>query len=187
MSDIRSQFILSDEQFRTLLHSATTPRLSTETNESVSNMPALSDVRNRPSVSFHNELATMYERLQSSLQAQTAAVKVVSDSLVKHNQLENTLNLINEVSLRSIDGISTKQTETIPSFVLDLLKVDTVTEDTYQAIKHETTTVDTFNGSNKAITESIQAHQLTFPQIQKIQMHLLTPKLIGKVLLCVRR
>ncbi|CAF0888177.1 unnamed protein product [Adineta ricciae] len=174
LSDIRSQFILTDEQFSILLSSTTTLRLSAEVNESVSNIPA---VRNRLSISFHNELATMYARLQSSLEAQTAAVKVVSDSLVKHNQLENILNLINEVSLRSIDSISTK-TETIPSFILDLLKLNTVTEDTYQTIKHEATAADTVDDSNKAIIESIQVHQLTLPQIQKLQRHLLTPKLI---------
>ncbi|CAF1222036.1 unnamed protein product [Adineta ricciae] len=174
LSDIRSQFILTDEQFRILLSSVTRPRLSTETNDSVSNISA---ERNRLSISFHNELAIMYARLRSSLEAQTTAVKVVSDSLVKHNQLEDILNVINEVSLRSIDSTSTK-TETIPSFILDLLKVNTVTEDTYQAIKHEATAADTVDDSKKAIVESIQVHQLTLPQIQKLQRHLLTPKLI---------
>jgi hypothetical protein len=119
--------------------------------------------------------------------------------MLKRNRIESTLNLVHQLSLHSIDDISNKEVETIPSFVLDLLKMKMMTENIYKSIKQGEITADILDKSveittnskeivdfiasgnlNKTIIEGIQAHQLSFPQIHKIQTQLLTPKLIGK-------
>lgn len=145
----------------------------------------IDNMQNQPSIPFLQQLTAINERLQSSLQAHTEAVKVVSDSLVKHNRIENVLNLIHELNLHSLDDISTKGTETIPSFVIDLLKMNTMTEDMYQSIQESEVTADILDKSNDDLNKVITMHQLSFPQIHKIQTQLLTPKLIGMILLCI--
>jgi hypothetical protein len=127
----------------------------------------------------------MYERLKSSVQAHVETVNIVSNAMLKRNHIESTLNLVHQLSLHSIDDISSKEVETIPSFVLDLLKMNPITENIYKSIEQGEITSDMLDKSvdistNRTIIEVIQAHQLTFPQLHKIQTQLLTPKLIGK-------
>ncbi|UJR22823.1 hypothetical protein I4U23_025853 [Adineta vaga] len=193
--DSQTQFTLTDEQFSSLLSSVsisdsrmpvksittkdihlkvTSSEHSTESNESIINKSMVSDAQNQPSISFPEQLKAINERLQSSLRAHTEAVKVVSDSLVKYNRIENALNLIHDISLHSLDDVSTKETETIPSFVLDLLKMNTMTENMYKSIQQSEITTDDLN-------KMITMQQLSFSQIHKIQTQLLTPKLIDKL------
>ncbi len=127
----------------------------------------------------------MYERLKSSVQAHVETVNIVSNAMLKRNHIESTLNLVHQLSLHSIDDISSKEVGTIPSFVLDLLKMNPITEKIYKSIEQGEITSDMLDKSvdistNRTIIEGIRAHQLSFPQLHKIQTQLLTPKLIGK-------
>jgi hypothetical protein len=227
LSESLSQFILSDEQFSSLLGTASTsvlpthsksttimksnlertsqsvsslPHQSIKSNESISVAQASSDTQNQQvSSTLTDQLTAMQKRLKSSVQTHTEVVKMISNSMLKRNQMESSLNLVHQLSLHSIDDISTKEVETIPSFVLDLLKMNTITENIYKSIKQGGLTSDvldkpndrdtkskeiidliTSRNLNKTIIANIESHQLTYPQIHKIQTQLLTPKLIGK-------
>jgi hypothetical protein len=220
LSGSSSQFILTDEQFSSLLHSVSTPVLSTHSKSTTimksnvesrsPSIPSLSvqSVKSNEPINITqiqlpstlaDQLTAMHERLKSSVQAHTETVKIVSNSILKRHRIENTLNLVHQLCLHSIDDISNKEVETIPSFVLDLLKTNMMTENVYKSIKQSEITSDVLNKSdnisaeskeivdfiansnlNKTIIERIQANQLSFPQINKIQTQLLTPKLIGK-------
>lgn len=194
MSKLSSQFILSDEQFSSLLHSASILSFSTPSKSTLSmksNEPI--HITTRPSIDKQNQLPSSladqltaaHERLKSSIQAHTETVKIVSNSILRRNRMENALDLVHQLSLHSIDDVSNKEIETLPSIVLDLLKTDTMTESTYTSIKQGTNSkevdnVMTSGHVSKTVIESIQANQLSFIQIHKIQTQLLTPKLIGK-------
>ncbi|CAF3690242.1 unnamed protein product [Rotaria sordida] len=204
-----SQFILSDEQFSSLLYSVSTSILSThykssimmkpliQSNKSINIIEKSTDMQNQLHSSLADQLTAMHERLKSSIQTHIETVEIVSNSILKRNRIENTLNLVHQLSLHSIDDISTKEVETIPSFILDLLKINTITENIYKSIKQGEITSDILdkpvklatkskemidliaNGNlNKTIIESIQTYELSFSQIYKIQTQLLTPKLI---------
>jgi hypothetical protein len=220
LSESPSQFILSDEQFSSLLGSISTSVLSTHSKstttlqsdaESISpSLPSLSlqSIKSNEPINITQnqlpstlaiQLAVMHKRLKSSAQAHIETMKIISNSMLKRNRVENILNLVHQLSLHSIDDISSKEVETIPSFVLDLLKMNTMTENIYKSIEQGEITSDILNKSgnisttskeivdyiangnlNKTIIKNIQAHQLSFSQIHKIQTQLLTPKLIGK-------
>ena len=194
MSSLESstEFTLTDEQFRSLLHIAS-PSPTTHIPQ------VLSDAQHDqlPST-LTNQLAAMHERLKSSMQAHAEIVNVVSDAMLKRNRIESAVNLVHQLSLHTIDDVSNKEAETIPSFVLDLLKIDPMTENIYQSIKQGEMTSNvlgksrdvqvkskeisdffTNNTISKTIIDEIQAHQLSFNQIHKIQTQFLTPKLIG--------
>lgn len=202
-----SQFILSDEQFSSLLYLVAIPVPSThsksiismQSNEPINTTPTLTDTLSQLPSSLADQLTAMHERLKSSLQTHIETVKIVSNSMLKRNRVENTLDRIHQLSLHSIDDVSNKEVETIPSFVLDLLKMETMPETVYTSIKQGEITSDTLdrpvdldtdskeivdfitNGNlNKTTIECIQADQLNFSQIHKIQTQLLTPKLISK-------
>ncbi|CAF2829869.1 unnamed protein product [Rotaria sp. Silwood2] len=219
-----SQFILSDEQFSSLLHSVSTSIFSThyksiimtksnlesispyvpflpysliQSNKSINIIERSTDMQNRLYSPLADQLTAMHERLKSSIQTHIETVEMVSNIILKRNRIENTLNFVHQLSLHSIDDISTKEVETIPSYILDLLKINTITENIYKLIKQGEITSDILEKSdklttkskeiidliasgnlNKTIIESIQTYDLNFPQIYKIQTQLLTPKLI---------
>ncbi|CAF4805570.1 unnamed protein product [Rotaria sp. Silwood1] len=219
-----SQFILNDEQFSSLLHSVSTSILSTQYKSTImtkSNLKSISpsvpilpyslfpsnkfiniiagstDIQNQLYSSLTDQLTAMHERLKSSIQTHIETVEIVSNSILKHNRIENTLNLVHQLSLHSIDDISTKEVETIPSFILDLLKINIITENIYKSIKYGEITSDILDkpdelatkskeiidfiasdNLNKTIIEGIQTYRLSFSQIYKIQTQLITPKLI---------
>jgi hypothetical protein len=179
-----SSFTLSDEQFSSLLHSVS-PSVPSSTLPLIKSNESISITQNRSLSTLTNQLMAMHERLKSSVQAHVETVNIVSNAMLKRNHIESTLNLVHQLSLHSIDDISSKEVETIPSFVLDLLKMNPITENIYKSIEQGEITSDMLDKSvdistNRTIIEVIQAHQLTFPQLHKIQTQLLTPKLIGK-------
>ena len=171
------QFILNDDQFRSLLGtvSVTHSPSATTTGSNVSS----TDRHNPQPSTLTSQLAAMHERLKSSVQAHAEIVNVVSDAMLKRNRIESTVNLVHQLSLHTIDDISKKDIETIPSFVLDLLKMDSMSENTYQSIKQGEITSDN-NHITKTVINQIQADHLSFTQIHKIQTQFLTPKLLGK-------
>jgi hypothetical protein len=147
------------------------------------------DMQKQVSSTLADQLTAMQERLRSSVQDHIETVRIVSNSMLKRNRIESTVNLIHQLNLHSMDDVSTKEVEAIPSFVFDLLKMDTMTESTYKSIQLAEVTSNVLDKSNdlitsdninKTIIEGIQSHQLSFSQIHKIQTQLLTPKLIGK-------
>ncbi len=179
-----SSFTLSDEQFSSLLHSVS-PSVPSSTFPLIKSNESISITQNRSLSTLTNQLTAMHERLKSSVQAHVETVNIVSNAMLKCNRIESTLNLVHQLSLHSIDDISSKEVETIPSFVLDLLKLNPITENIYKSIEQGEITSDMLDKSvdistNRTIIEVIQAHQLSFPQLHKIQTQLLTPKLIGK-------
>jgi hypothetical protein len=179
-----SSFTLSDEQFSSLLHSVS-PSVPSSTLPLIKSNESISITQNRSVSTLTNQLTAMYERLKSSVQAHVETVNIVSNAMLKRNHIESTLNLVHQLSLHSIDDISSKEVGTIPSFVLDLLKMNPITEKIYKSIEQGEITSDMLDKSvdistNRTIIEGIRAHQLSFPQLHKIQTQLLTPKLIGK-------
>jgi hypothetical protein len=206
LPESQPQFILSDEQFSSLLRSASTshPRTYSKSTTSMKpNLEAISpsipilpdqlnvstDMQKQVSSTLADQLTAMQERLKSSVQDHIETVKIVSNSMLKRNRIESTVNLIHQLNLHSMDDASTKEVEAIPSFVFDLLKMDKMTESTYKSIQQVEVTSNVLDKSNdlitsdninKTIIEGIQSHQLSFSQIHKIQTQLLTPKLIGK-------
>ncbi|CAF5130193.1 unnamed protein product, partial [Rotaria sp. Silwood1] len=116
-----SQFILNDEQFSSLLHSVSTSILSTQYKSTImtkSNLKSISpsvpilpyslfpsnkfiniiagstDIQNQLYSSLTDQLTAMHERLKSSIQTHIETVEIVSNSILKHNRIENTLNLV---------------------------------------------------------------------------------------------
>ncbi|CAM4915049.1 unnamed protein product [Rotaria socialis] len=184
-----SPFILSDEQFSSLLGSITTFDLSKnfkltsvspliQTNESIDNKEVLTDRRKLRSSTLADQLAAMHKRLQSSIKAHSDVVGTVSKSILQRHRIENTLNRVHQLSVNSIDEISTKEIETMPPLIIDLLKVDSISENIYNSIKQDEP--DKSGNLNKVIVEGIQTGQLSFSQIYKIQTQLLTPNLIDE-------
>ncbi|CAF0769866.1 unnamed protein product [Adineta steineri] len=205
VSQSQSRFTLTDEQFSSLLRNVSisipqTPsqlttnmkfntEASTQLHEPSNNRKQSTDKQNLLSFTLTEQLTAMHKQLQSSVQTHIETVKLVSDSILKRNQIKNTLNLIHQLSLHSIDDISMKEIETIPSFVLDLLKMNTITENIYQSIKQgevvsnileKSDDLNTNDNLNKIIIEKIQTNQLSLSQIHKIQTELLTPKLMNE-------
>lgn len=171
--ELSTEFTLTDEQFRSLLHIASPSTTARKSNVST-------NILQVPSA-LTDQLAAMHERLKSSMQAHAQIVNAVSDAMLKHNRIESAVNLVHQLSLHTIDDVSNKEVETIPSFVLDLLKVDPITENIYRSIKQgEITDFITNDIVTRTIVDEIQAGQLSFNQIQKIQTQFLTPKLMGK-------
>jgi hypothetical protein len=206
LPESQSQFILSDEQFSSLLFSVSTSHPRTYSKSTTSMKPNLetisksipilphqlnvsTDMQKQVSSTLADQLTAMQERLRSSVQDHIETVRIVSNSMLKRNRIESTVNLIHQLNLHSMDDVSTKEVEAIPSFVFDLLKMGTMTESTYKSIQQAEVTSNVLDKSNdlmtsdninKTIIEGIQTHQLSFSQIHKIQTQLLTPKLIGK-------
>jgi hypothetical protein len=155
-----------------------------KTDEYINIKKASADEQSLFPSSLADQLKAMHERLRSSAQTQIEAVKIVSNLMLKRDRIESTLNLVHQVSLHSIDDLSTKEIQTIPSVVLDLLKMDMMTENVYQSIKQNEITphlsdLTAIGNLSKTIIEGIQIYQLNLPQIHKIQTQLLTPTLIG--------
>ncbi|CAF3800448.1 unnamed protein product, partial [Adineta steineri] len=205
VSQSQLRFTLTDEQFSSLLRNVSisipqTPsqittnmkfntEASTQLHEPSNNRKQSSDKQNLLSFTLTEQLTAMHKQLQSNVQTHIETIKLVSDSILKRNQIKNTLNLIHQLSLHSIDDISMKEIETIPSFVLDLLKMNTITENIYQSIKQgevvsnileKSDDLNTNDNLNKIIIEKIETNQLSFSQIHKIQTELLTPKLMNE-------
>ncbi|CAF2090381.1 unnamed protein product [Rotaria magnacalcarata] len=184
-----SPFILSDEQFSSLLGSVTTFDLakkfkltsvspSIQTNESIDNKEVLTDRRKLRSSTLADQLAAMQKRLESSIKAHSNAVGIVSKSILQRHRIENTLNLVHQLCVNSFDDISTKDVETMPPLIIDLLKIDGISENIYNSIKQDEP--DKSSNLNKILIEGIQTGQLSFSQIYKIQTQLLTPNLIDE-------
>lgn len=206
-------FVLTDEQFSSLLGAVPTSVLSkhfkptfdvrskiisatqsNRSNESIKILNESSDIQNEITTNLADHLSIIHRRLQSSVKDHSETIQMVSNSMLKINHLENILHRAHQISVDTMNDISTDQVENLPSFVIDLLKVDPISEKIYESISKG----DLFNTPNKAdresiqlidlmannnlnkeIIEGIQNYQLSFSQIHNIQTQFLTSKLIG--------
>ncbi|CAF4425758.1 unnamed protein product, partial [Adineta steineri] len=113
VSQSQSRFTLTDEQFSSLLRNVSisipqTPsqlttnmkfntEASTQLHEPSNNRKQSTDKQNLLSFTLTEQLTAMHKQLQSSVQTHIETVKLVSDSILKRNQIKNTLNLIHQL------------------------------------------------------------------------------------------
>ena len=226
LPETSTEFVLSDEQFSSLLHSSSTsvfpthykPTFISKFNlePTTSSVAALSNyliesnepieitrqsivTQHQPVATLTDQLTATHKWLKSSIQSYNETVEMISNWILKCNCIERILSLVHQLSLHSIDDIIIKEIENIPSFVLDLLKMNVMTENTYNSIKQHEISSDLVDRSNNldrksgelidlvksgnlstAVIEGIQTYQLSFSQIYRIQTQLLTPSLLGK-------
>lgn len=161
-SSVPSKFTLSDDQFRSLLHSNSASKTTLISQASA-------DIQIQLPSSLAELLAAAHKRLQSSVQSHAQTTEIISNSMLERNQIKD---LIRQSSLHAANDI------TIPSFVIDLLKTSPITEETYKSIEQSDEVKD--NNLSEEVIERIRTRELTYPQIQRIQTTFLTPTLVNE-------
>ena len=95
-----------------------------------------------------------------------------------------------QLSLHAVDHLSTDTLEAIPTVIVDLLQMDTITDAVYASIENLNDSAEKSQDIayllasgrvTRPVIESILQHQLTLSQIQRIQTQFLTPTLTRKI------